>query len=447
MMAGLRPYPTYRDSGVPWLGEVPRHWSVRRLGTVTSVVNGATPASGTPEYWDGDIPWITPEDLGRLSGRRITDTDRKITSDGYRSCGTRLAPKGSIAISTRAPIGHMAILDAEACANQGCRLLAPRKPIVSEYLYFALTSARAELATLGQGTTFPELSRARLRAFPLPAPCLQEQAAIARFLDDADRRIQRAITAKEKRMALLEEQRQATVHQAVTGQIDIRTGEPYPAYKDSGVSWIGDVPEHWPIVRLGRLFERRQESGLIDLPILEVSLKTGVRVREFSGSHRKQVMDDRTGYQRAIRGDIAYNMMRMWQGAVGVVPEDGLVSPAYVVARPTSIADARYFTSLFRTAGFRRGIDMNSRGIVKDRNRLYWQDFKQLPAPCPPSDEQRAIVEHLEEATAKTRAAVEGARRQVELAGEYRARLIADVVTGKLDVREAAAALPEKPPE
>jgi len=81
-MAGLGPYPTYRDSSVPWLGEVPDHWEVRRLGTMTSVVNGATPSSGTPEYWDGDIPWIPPEDLGRLSGRSLSDTELKITRDG-----------------------------------------------------------------------------------------------------------------------------------------------------------------------------------------------------------------------------------------------------------------------------------------------------------------------------------------------------------------------------
>ena len=262
------------------------------------------------------------------------------------------------------------------------------------------------------------------------------------FLDHADRRIRRAIRAKEQLIALLEEEKQALIHDAVTGRTDVRTGQPYPAYKDSGVKWLGAVPEHWNVTRLGRLFDQRNESGADHLPILEVSLRTGVQVRRFGRSHRKQVMQDRAGYQQARKGDIAYNMMRMWQGAVGIVPEDGLVSPAYVVASPGTAAEAQYFNLLFRTKDYRRGIDMNSRGIVKDRNRLYWQDFKQLPAPCPPSSEQRLIVEYLDDATRTLARAAEQTRKQIERLNEYRARLIADVVTGKLDVRDAATAVP-----
>lgn len=110
--------------------------------------------------------------------------------------------------------------------------------------------------------------------------------------------------------------------------------KPYPEYKDSGVAWLGDVPGHWEVRRNGRLFLQRNETGFPALPILEVSLRSGVRVRDFDASSRKQVMRDRAMYKRALRGDITYNMMRMWQGAVGVAPVDGLISPAYVVARP-----------------------------------------------------------------------------------------------------------------
>ena len=288
----------------------------------------------------------------------------------------------------------------------------------------------------GQNIDYEKLSRS-----PFPYPPLPEQAAIAHYLNHADRRIRRYIRAKQKLITLLEEQRQAIIHQAVTGQVDVCTGQPYPAYKPSGVEWLGDVPEHWEVRRNGRLFVQRNETGFPELPILEVSLNTGIRIRDFGNSDRKQIMAVRSEYKRAVKGDIAYNMMRMWQGAVGVIPVDGLVSPAYVVARPLKGTESRYFSALFRTNVYMAEVDKYSHGIVKDRNRLYWENFKQMPTPYPPPDEQVGIVRYLDKATAAI--ATDRAHRQIDLLREYRTRLIADVVTGKLDVREEEARLPE----
>ena len=159
------------------------------------------------------------------------------------------------------------------------------------------------------GVTRYGLTHTGIKSVRIPLPPLREQAAIVRFLDHADRRIRRYIRAKQKLIALLEEQRKAIIHQAVTGRIDVRTGRRYPAYKHSGVDWLGEVPKHWEMVRNGRLFGQRNEIGFPELPILEVSLRTGVRIRDFENSDRKQVMSDRNMYKRAARGDIAYNMM------------------------------------------------------------------------------------------------------------------------------------------
>jgi type I restriction enzyme S subunit len=160
--------------------------------------------------------------------------------------------------------------------------------------------------------------------------------------------------------------------------------KPYSKYKDSGQPFMEKIPAHWNLFRNGRLFSQRNETGFGELPILEVSLRTGVRVRDMGSLKRKQVMYDREKYKRAAQGDIVYNMMRMWQGAVGVVPVDGLVSPAYVVVRPFPEVDSRYFAYLFRTDSYKNEVDSYSRGIVKDRNRLYWQDFKRMTSAVPP---------------------------------------------------------------
>jgi type I restriction enzyme, S subunit len=171
---------------------------------------------------------------------------------------------------------------------------------------------------------------------------------------------------------------------------------PYRETKPTGLTWLPEIPAHWEVRRNGRLFGIRKETGYPNLPVLEVSLRTGVRIRDFDNGTRKQQMADRSQYQRALSGDIAYNMMRMWQGAVGIAPTDGLVSPAYVVARPYPETNAAYYAYLFRSAAYMRETDTFSRGIVPDRNRLYWESFKQMPSVYPPFAEQRLIARFLD---------------------------------------------------
>ena len=209
--------------------------------------------------------------------------------------------------------------------------------------------------------------------------------------------------------------------------------EGYSKYKNSWLPWAGDIPEHWEIWRNGRLFAQRNETGHGDLPILEVSLRTGVRVRDMDNLKRKQMMSDREKYKRAAQGDIAYNMMRMWQGAVGVAPEDGLVSPAYVVARPFKDVDCRYYSYLFRTQAYMNEVDGYSRGIVKDRNRLYWQDFKRMPSIVPPIGEQKHIANYLDCLGIKVRKFIRNKLRLIELLNEQKQNIISQAVTRGLD--------------
>jgi len=209
--------------------------------------------------------------------------------------------------------------------------------------------------------------------------------------------------------------------------------KPYPAYRDSGLPWLGHVPEHWDVRRNGRLFAQRNDIGHEELPILEVSLRTGVRVRDLDNGTRKQQMTDRSKYKRAAKGDIAYNMMRMWQGAVGVAPVDGLISPAYVVARPFPEVEPRYYSYLFRTDGYMREVNMFSRGIVSDRNRLYWDEFKQMPSAFPPTEEQQRISDFLDAHGRLTARLIRNKRRLITLLNEQKQAIINQAVTRGLD--------------
>ena len=454
---GLRPYPAYRDSGVEWLGRVPEHWEARRLKGLAKILNGATPASGRREYWGGDILWLTPEDLGRLRGRDIRHSRRSITRVGYESCGTTLAPAGSTVMSTRAPIGHLAILGREACTNQGCRLLVPENDaVVPEWAYLGLLTARSELQALGQGTTFAELSRDALGAFALPLPPLPEQHAIARFLEAADRRIRRYIRAKERLVELLEERKRALIHEAVTGRIDVRTGQPYPAYKDSGVEWLGKVPEHWEVVQLGRIAVARCDgpfgSGLKSSHYMD----RGVRVLRLQNIGHGEFRNDDSAFISVEH----YSTL----GDHSVVPEDVLIAGlgdrnqpagrACVAPRdigPTMVKADCFRFRLDRSQALPRFVALQltatalgaaglSRGATRQRINLSRMSGRRITLPT--IQQQRSIIEYVTRKIVATSMLQDNAERQIALLREYRTRLIADVVTGKLDVREAVAELP-----
>ena len=433
--ASWRPYAAYKGSGVDWLGDVPDHWEVLRLKAWLDVNQLVLSEDTDPDYTFDYV------DIGSVATGRLSERPERIRFGDSPSRARRVVRPGDTLVSTvrtyLKAVWHAEPSRADLIASTGFAVLTPRHGTFPKFTsYFFQSDPFIErVAADSVGIAYPAIAETRFGTLEVCVPPLLEQAAIVRFLDYAERRIQRYIRAKQKLIALLEEQKQTSIYQAVTGQIDVRTAERYPSYEASGVDWLANIPRHWEMVRNGRLFVQRNEIGFPHLPILEVSLKTGVRVREFGNSDRKQAMLDRAMYKRSVKGDIAYNMMRMWQGAVGVTPVDGLVSPAYVVAKPLEGNDPRYFSALFQTSAYMVEVGRYSRGIVKDRNRLYWEDFKQISSPCPPRDEQAAIADSLDRSAVIVGEGIERAERQIELSREYRRRLIADVVTGKLDVR------------
>ena len=420
----FNPYPACKPSGVPWLGDVPGHWEMRRLRTVADVINGATPSTNNAELWDGDIPWITPDDLGQLSGSYIAEGSRSITEVGYRSCATTIAPPGSVAISTRAPIGHIGILLRHGCVNQGCRLLVPKKNIQSKFLYYQLSSAQFELQSLGQGSTFMELSRGKLADFAIPLPPLPEQAAIVRYLDHADRRIQRYVSGKERLIALLEEEKQAIINQAVTSGLD-----PNVPLKPSGVQWLGDVPAHWGMRRLKTICDMQSGEGITSETIEPVGpypVYGGNGIRGYSDNYTHEGEFALIGRQGALCGNVHLARGRFWASEHAVVAS---LYPGH---------DLDWFEAALMV------MDLNQYSIAAAQPGLAVERVMNLWLGVPPLEEQSRIAQSLRKYNDGLDKAVAAARRQIELLREYRTCLIADVVTGKLDVREAAAQLPEE---
>jgi type I restriction enzyme S subunit len=175
-------------------------WVLENIGDLCQIVNGGTPKTNVSSYWDGDINWITPADLGKLTTKLVGSTKRKITQIGLEKSSAKLFPPNSIILSTRAPIGHLAINTAPMCTNQGCRGLVPKNRLDVWYLFYFLWNNVDLLDSLGSGTTFKELSTKALSNVLIPTPPLPEQQRIVSIIDEAFEAIDKAIENTQKNL-------------------------------------------------------------------------------------------------------------------------------------------------------------------------------------------------------------------------------------------------------
>ena len=412
-------YPAYKDSGVEWLGEIPAHWNRVRLKRLFLVVNGSTPQSGVPAYWDGEIPWVTPEDLGDLDASEIMNTRRRITEAGYRSCGTTLVPAGSLILSTRAPIGHLAVAGLNLCTNQGCRSLVFRGSSFRRFFFFQLSAAQPELESLGQGSTFSELAKDKLEEVFIAEPPEREQRAIAAFLDRETARIDALVAKKQRLIELLQERRTALITRAVTKGLD-----PNVPMKDSGVEWLGEIPAHWTTkhLRWAIMFQRGH-----DLPTDE---REDGQVPVVSSSGISST------HSRA-----AAKAPGIVTGRYGTIGHFHLITQDYwplnttlysIDLRGNDPRFLRYMLTHLSLLFLLNAVKSAVPGV--DRN-----DIHPTRTAVPPLREQRDIADFLDGETAKIDALVAKVRDAIDRRKELRTALISAAVTGKIDVREAAA--------
>ena len=444
MIADLKPYPAMKDSCVPWLGEVPKHWEMERGKWLFRKMD--RPIQDTDEvvtcFRDGIVTL--------RKNRRVRGFTESLKEIGYQ--GIR---RGDLVIhGMDAFAGAIGVADSDGKGTPVYSVCEPEPTANAQYYAHALREmARSQwIQALAKGIR-ERSTDFRFEGFgaqPVPLPPLCEQAAIVRYLDHADRRIRRYIRAKQKLIKLLEEQKQVLIHRAVTGRVDVRTGRPYPAYKDSGVEWLGEVPEHWEMRRLKsklRPVDRRSSSGTETLLSLRRDFGVVVYGEHFSRPPQGVTL---VGYKLVEAGQLVVNRLQANNGLLFCSRLSGVVSPDYSVFAARSPVDMEYLGNLLRTVTykthFRRestGLGTGSAGFL----RLYDDRLLETPVPLPPLEEQSTLLVSLSEITASLCRAIGRQHEEIDLLQEYRTRLIADVVTGKLDVREAAASLLEEADE
>ena len=451
MMPVLEPYSAYKPSGVPWLGDVPSHWEVRRLRTVADMR-----VSNVDKHTrEDEVPVRLCNYVDVYKYDRITPAMPFMTATASRDeiersrleSGDVLITKDS---ETWDDIGVPALVAESAhdlLSGYHLALLRPFVEILGAYLARNLQSKGVayQFHIRANGVTRYGLTHTGIKSVCILLPPLPEQAAIVRYLDYVDRRIRRYVSAKRKLIALLEEEKQAVVNQAVTRGLD-----PNVRLKPSGVEWLGDVPEHWEIPRL-----RNLGGALIGLtygPQDMVGEEAGILVLRASNILDGQLV---YGDNVFVRSTVPDKLVTR-EGDILICSRSGsrvlIGKNARINAESAGTTFGAFMTVFRGTNNDYLHLVFNSKFFEYQSAAFFTSTINQLTlgtlygmkVPFPPLNERQFILRCVEEATAPIIKAIAAGRRQIGLVQEYRTRLIADVVTGKLDVREAAAQLPDE---
>jgi len=440
-MSRFKRYERYKDSGVKWIGEIPEEWETVPLKRIFKIINGGTPSSSEESYWNGEIVWVTPNDLSKLTEACIVDSERKITEDGLHNCSARIVPKGSIVISTRAPIGYVAIAEVPLCTNQGCKSLVPTKVINNKYFYYWMHSISFYLNVLGQGTTFLELSNSSLSVVELLTPSINEQKAIANFLDLKTAGIDGLIADKEKLIELLQEKRQAIITETVTKGLN-----PNVKMKDSGIEWIGEIPEHWKVTKL-KYIANQIIDGTHSTPQYTDDGIPFLRVTDITNARKNPINLDEVKYiseqeHRELikrcnpkKGDLLVSK----NGTIGIPKVidwdyEFSIFVSLCLIKVNRKVDVYYCYYYFESNFI--NIQIAFGGKTNTITNLHLDKIREFIIPLPPIEEQKIIVNYLNDRTDEIDTLINDIRLQIQKLREYRQSLISEAVTGKIDVRE-----------
>mgnify|MGYP000626431782 CR=1 FL=1 len=466
MMDRLKPYPAYKDSGVEWLGKVPEHWEVRRAKVVFSCIDVRSQT--------GQEELLTVSSERGVVPRRAADVTmfKAESYVGYKLCWQDDLVINSLWAWARG-LG-VSRYHGIVSSAYGVYRLRNRERDNPWFVHQLVRSTpfqwELQVRSKGIWVSRLQLTDDAFLGAPLPLPPSDEQTAIVRLLDYMDRRMRRYIRTKQKLIKLLEEYKQALIHQAVTGKCEVRSvkgemGEnrwelvprPPQAMKDSGVEWLGRVPAHWEIVPLKRIARLNPSKSEVPLAMRNDSAVFLPMERvgsdgKFDASEVQPISALWNGFTYFRRGDvIVAKITPCFENGKGACLQNlptsvGFGSTEFHVIRPSAAVTAPYIYRITTLLEFRQ-LGANEMTGAAGQQRVPAEFVANFLMPLPPLPEQSAIVEYLDAQTAKIDAAIAAARREIELLREYRERLIADVVTGKVDVRVVAARLPEETAE
>ena len=451
MIADLKPYSAYKNSGVPWLGDVPEYWEVRQLGRFGTLSKGN---GGTKEDEKSEgIPCIRYGDL-YTQYRFFIERSRSYVNPARESDYTPIQ-YGDVLFAasgeTIEEIGKSAVslLTSPAVCGGDVLRFRPMIPVDARFLGYACDCPQSvtQKSLMGRGFTVMHIYGSQLKLLTIAIPPQSEQSAIVRYLDYIDRRIRRYIRAKQKLIKLLEEQKQAIIHRAVTRGLD-----PNVRLKPSGVEWLGDVPEHWEVRRVkqvaqilrGKFTHRpRNDPSLYDGPYPFIQTGEVARAEKSITGYRQTLNERGLAVSKMFPTGTLVMTIAANIGDVAVLDFEACFPDSVVGFVPRYGIERDYLYYVFRAMK----PELLREAPVNTQGNLNVDRIGSRGIVLPPIPEQQLIVLQIEGGALGLNATIDRAQREISLLREYRTRLIADVVTGKLDVREAAANLPEEEDE
>ena len=443
MIADLKPYPAMKDSGVSWLGDVPEHWTTVRLkSSMNNIVEQTTERRGSDLY-------VALEHVESWTGR-LRHAGLDVSFDSQ----VKYFRSGDILFGKLRPyLAKVARPTSDGVCVGEFLVLRPRHSNATAPYMEQLLRSKPIIDAVNSSTFGAKMPRAEwqfMGGMAIVHPPPPEQAAIVRYLDHADRRIRRYIRAKQKLVKLLEEQKQALIHQAVTRGLD-----PNVRLKPSGVEWLGDVPEHWEVVALKRVLRQLVDCehktapavGESDYRVVRTTAVRYGRLR-WKGTYCTTGTAFRGWTKRGLPepGDVIFTREAP-AGEACVVPTGTAVclGQRTVLMKPQKDEyDSHFLVHMIYAGPPRDRVRLASQGSTVGHFNM--DDIGWMQVLKPPFSEQLRLVKAISDQTRVLELAVTRAESEISLLREYRTRLIADVVTGKLDVREAAAGLPEVDP-
>lgn len=443
-----KPYPTYKDSGVEWLGQIPAHWSAKKIKRLCHVKRGASPRPIDDSIYfddDGEFAWVRISDV-TASDKYLLATEQKLSSLG-KSKSVALQP-GELFLSIAATVGKPMITKIKCCIHDGFVYFVGLGEN-REFLFYLFSTGELYKGVGKVGTQL-NLNTDTIGDLRIPIPPWEEQSKAVSFLDRETAKIDALVAKKERLIELLEEKRTALITHAVTkGLPSTGSGQADPnvPMKDSGVEWLGKIPAHWVVKRVkwaakmesGHTPDKKVEAYWNNCDIPWVSLND-------TGYLKNHDYISETAYQVNALG-LENSSARLLPAKAVVFSRDATVGLCAITTRPMAVSQ-HFIAWLCGPALMPEYLLYVFRSMTQELERLTMgatimtigmPDVKTLSTPIPPTTEQERIVRHIRQETKEIDSLIAKVREGIERLREYRTALISAAVTGKIDLREDVA--------
>jgi len=442
-MSRYKAYPEYRESGVEWLGAIPKDWDMWKISHACRyVASGTTPKSDDDVYYGGDTLWVT---TGELREGLILDTQKKVSKKALVELPTlRVHPAGSVAIAMYgATIGRLGIFGVQATTNQACCVMPPSTILQNKYLFYWLFATRQEIINLSSGGGQPNVNQEKIASLRVSAPSFEGQQKIADFLDHETAKIDTLIAKQQELIKLLKEKRQAVISHAVTKGLN-----PNAPMRDSDVEWLGDVPAHWGVCKIKNLslvISKGTTPSTIGGDFVEAGIRflkaenigKFIKVSSVPEFYITEETDKKIARSRLKEHDVLVIIAGATTGLLSIIERDLLpanTNQAVSFIRPKEIKFSKLILRWLSTEFSQRIIWMGA--VQAAQPNLSMEDLSNIPICIPPDSELDQIMNYVDDSLVEFDRLIDRAAIAIDLMQERRTALISAAVTGKIDVRD-----------